>query len=487
MPISKTNWTFISEDSQTTKTWDELLSLQQAEELTIKKMQGRPLQKFGACEHQAIGDEAFVRFSNSLDGGKILFELLTVDCYQRSKEVREQMSVPTLQLKDGVWLSPGDIIALAGDFYGKPHQPICEGQDGHEQQTRFRAAYAVLAEGNSEEISDILALVKEEAFVVKAAKKLSMRPNIALDYKANRENHRFAQITRYFPLIPSLLYSRYSDLALNNLDHFGADAKIAYQAGHTEALKTAKLANDAYHKNDSNQCAKFLTEALIQELFACHFLTDLFASGHIRTPRRELKKLSSSALIAGILAKAMHDEDGKEGLYVRDQNPEKQKHWFAKGDNCLFNEESAGNHEESIQAVVSVLQEVYQVFCEPPENIDEFVETKSCFHAVIPKPDEQKVNFPGLFRIQLEDNTVERRKELTSTGCQDYYTQKEWSPVGTACQLFKSQFFPATSLTETDKKALEEEIELLEKLEKETTAETGEDTDHSSKISCRVM
>ena len=62
------------------------------------------------------------------------------------------------------------------------------------------------------------------------------------------------------------------------MDHFGKDAWMVYRAGHALALGIAKTGNGTIES---------LKSAYLHDAFALHFLTDQFASGHIRTPRIE--------------------------------------------------------------------------------------------------------------------------------------------------------------------------------------------------------
>lgn len=66
----------------------------------------------------------------------------------------------------------------------------------------------------------------------------------------------------------------YLRMAQLNLDHFSADARAAYNAGHTCAIQTAAAGD--------------LQKGYAMNAFADHFLGVCFASGHIRTPRRIL-------------------------------------------------------------------------------------------------------------------------------------------------------------------------------------------------------
>jgi hypothetical protein len=63
-------------------------------------------------------------------------------------------------------------------------------------------------------------------------------------------------------------------LALHNIDHFGAEARLTYNAGHTLALDVASQGD--------------LQKAYAINAFADHYLQDSFAAGHIRVPRSAL-------------------------------------------------------------------------------------------------------------------------------------------------------------------------------------------------------
>ena len=62
------------------------------------------------------------------------------------------------------------------------------------------------------------------------------------------------------------------------MDHFGKDAWTTYKAGHSLALRFAKEGKGDVEK---------LKKAYLYDAFALHYLTDQFASGHIRTARPE--------------------------------------------------------------------------------------------------------------------------------------------------------------------------------------------------------
>lgn len=72
------------------------------------------------------------------------------------------------------------------------------------------------------------------------------------------------------------------EILATNLDHFGDEAKGAYKKEHANALAKA------FEAGAGNDQAAF-GEAVATEAFCQHYLSDLFAGGHIRTPRREIK------------------------------------------------------------------------------------------------------------------------------------------------------------------------------------------------------
>ena len=77
-----------------------------------------------------------------------------------------------------------------------------------------------------------------------------------------------------------VIQGRKLELTENNYDHFLPYAKDAYLTGHQLAIQKAREASE--YPLDPELRKKVLHEAFSMEAFACHFLTDSFASGHIR-------------------------------------------------------------------------------------------------------------------------------------------------------------------------------------------------------------
>lgn len=181
-------------------------------------------------------------------------------------------SSKTFALSDGVILTYGQINGLAGDFYGT-YSPISDGKDAKEQSARFYDAYNTLADGGSrqpKEANDILAVLQEEVDAVNKALENHQDPSVVYAQLPN-VNFALEKITWGRSGIPG-----YLGLAQINWDHFGADARTAYNAGHAAALQTAMEGE--------------LDEAYAMNAFADHFLEDSFSAGHLRTPRRLLHR-----------------------------------------------------------------------------------------------------------------------------------------------------------------------------------------------------
>ncbi len=77
---------------------------------------------------------------------------------------------------------------------------------------------------------------------------------------------------------------RYYKLAANNITHFsaGGTARNEYERVHQQALA------EAFEAGVTGDWAKF-SDAKVTEAFSNHYLTDMFAAGHVRTPRQDMK------------------------------------------------------------------------------------------------------------------------------------------------------------------------------------------------------
>ena len=180
-----------------------------------------------------------------------------------------------LTLPNGVEIKFGEIIALAGDFFGLPNQPIIDpafndvDQEDSGRYQRFRDAYNTLARTPKNELQN-------ELNMLLATLQKEIKDAEAVDASI------WDEITGgvWVAGVPVRL-GRMMQLAENNHDHFLPFAKDAYLTGHQLAIDKAREAGN-YGGDDKDEQKMLLHEAFSLEAFSCHFLTDSFASGHIR-------------------------------------------------------------------------------------------------------------------------------------------------------------------------------------------------------------
>ncbi|GAC1424607.1 MAG: hypothetical protein NVSMB5_18700 [Candidatus Velthaea sp.] len=111
------------------------------------------------------------------------------------------------------------------------------------------------------------------------------------------------------------LRNQYFELAGKNVSHFsaGGTAGATYAAEHTEALHLAFIAGFyAASASRSSSSLVNVTPALTQEAFAQHYLSDMFAGGHVRTERIAIKDWYAKHMpdtknqFVGYMASMMH-------------------------------------------------------------------------------------------------------------------------------------------------------------------------------------
>ncbi|MBK5525728.1 phospholipase [Pseudomonas sp. TH08] len=373
-------------------------------------LKGRPQARFEGGEHTAIGDNTLLRF------------------VENAQPLLAQ-NVP-LHLPNGLSLTYGQVLALGGDFYGIPDRPVSEGATPVDRLQRFNAAFdslAVLPAARAE-ATQILAVMQKEIDAVKQAIKDGKQPHEAYDALGDTLSEEWNKITGGGSFVSALFpLGRYLKLAANNADHFGEWAKLAYIAGHTAALQTA-IAARANH--DEQQ----LERAYAMNAFADHFLTDLFSSGHLRVPRKELAAVVTPSDLGSLITRFMHDEDSKFGLKVRNGHGDQ---WRAYGDKRYFDATDADNRTQVNQAVQTSADEVFAAY------LSGNLPAPSAFTALQRLPDLTAVlnpanNFSPLFRT--EGSKVLRRKDVNNLndsatvddwwGWSTYLLLKDYHPTG---------------------------------------------------------
>lgn len=270
-------------------------------------------------------------------------------------------------------LTYGQLVALGGDFYGvgarpgSPGHPPLEALDpissAQNPKQAFASAFQTLVDAPKEELKQILAVMDEEQRAIDEARKAGLQPSAAYAKLGDSLSYKWSEITGGAPAswgrAGVVLYpGRYIDLATVNMDHFGTDAVKAYLAGHGYALEQAA----ALHGQDpsSPAVASKLLACYAMNAFADHFLTDLFAAGHVRTPRRALWEIPQTvAGETGLLTRAAHNEDNHDGLHFSNARGEK---WTAYGDGKELDEVNAQNLALAIAAVQASAHEVFAAY-----------------------------------------------------------------------------------------------------------------------------
>lgn len=232
-----------------------------------------PVPSFKTDEHVLIGDEIMIRDVDVVVpvGKKNKLQVYAFGDGGKPKKI------------DGALLTLGEIVALAGDYYGTPN-PISDEKDSTSRQSRFIAHYNTLAQ------KDIM-----------------------------KQKEKILSGRSTWDELLALLGENYRGLLVNNFDHFAhdSDSLTAYQAGHEQALKMAHIAHELNKKGTPEAKAEakaYLSLAYTMNAFAGHFLSDSAAGGHVWTPRRVLAS-KFGQYEGGVLANAEHNEDGDHGVF----------------------------------------------------------------------------------------------------------------------------------------------------------------------------
>ncbi len=249
----------------------------------------------------------------------------------------------------GAKLTFGQIIALAGDYFGVALEPISLGADRDEKQKRFLAAYRELANCPSD---DVYRLTKEFDIEEKEAKSAiaeAKAESDGINKVTTKETEIALKSTR----------GKYLTLAEHNLDHFNTQAHDAFWTGYELAMTAAVSASKLPKRTAREQRLEHAYKLLA---FACHFMTDLFASGHMRAPRAELEA-TFGAEIGSLLTLFQHNEDGDMGLEVTAKTKDGIKQtWRAYGDGHLFEKKSTENQNRALSTVQEAVNEIHQAF-----------------------------------------------------------------------------------------------------------------------------
>jgi hypothetical protein len=181
---------------------------------------------------------------------------------------------------------------------------------------------------------------------------------------------------------------RYLALSAQNYCHFVSPgppgqeptpdfALWLYRRYHQRALELARKSADAVNAD------RALLAALAVDAFGCHFLTDHFAGGHLRVPRRLLGETYGVLRGSLRMSLSMHTEDNKIGLWCRSRLPRKDGTrivWEAYGDGMLLRDEARYNLYMVQEAVRRSAAEVFAA------SRNWTLDAVDCADAIVPVP-----------------------------------------------------------------------------------------------------
>lgn len=364
---------------------------------------------FAASEHILLGNQIKLFFSSD-DIGQIAY---------------------VFHLPSGLDATYGEVIAL-GDLYGV--EPISHGKDQTEKDQRFLDAFNSFANDpkSVKEAKEILAVMYYEKKMVEDGIARGENPRDVYK-KIGPEVGRRMNCATGGGCDPNtwwLTQGRYLILAGKNFDHFQHDAWIAYQTGHNLAIKEALSAHQAADKNR-------LALAYAMNAFACHFLSDRFSAGHIRTPRWELSQHTTPSTTGNLLAGYMHNEENAAGIHVHN---ERGDHWVSYGDRSYRNQDNAQNRF----LINEILQtSAKQIFIAYQQGIAPVDETK----LLLPMADEMEnasnQDISPLFYWSADKKKLLRRQDLTNV--YDRHWTDNWWGWSTLAELAEQRGTPAVA------------------------------------------
>lgn len=302
-----------------------------------------------------------------------------------------------LPLANGAQLTFGQICALAGDYYAIAKKPICLGKDEADRKDRFLNAYCTLAFSKRKKIRKILGIIDEQTKAINDAMSQGKPEYVGVQHYKLKE------------VLKALIYTKFKIISiyLSGLDHMNDNALLAHHAGHLLAMEAAAR---AHYIDDPLQRQLQLAYAYSLEAFACHFLTDHFASGHLRAPSSSLY-FEFGTIVSGLFITFMHNEDNNIGLHVENENGDA---WQTFGDAHLFESYNKKTRELAIKALNIVIDDVYGAYQtgQIPKN------TYTDAYKLLPKPTAN--NFRPLFIDDTNSISILYRSDLDDIHCNQY-------------------------------------------------------------------
>lgn len=273
--------------------------------------------------------------------------------------------LPKFTLANGLKMTYGELLSMP-DFYGDPNHQISSEPTYQKRQQRFLRLFSDFSKYDTSYFNKFWPIVQDERKKVAAALKAHQSVSKMYAKLAGKEIFALALVTNF----------RYIELAAKCFDHFSENAILAYQAGHSAAIDTAllgyQIADGENIKSNANcKQAKNIKTCLMlhadqklklayeENAYASHFLSDRFASGHMRTPFQALTTTRPISALGGIAGNYMHNEDNSDGVIVTNNSG---KYWIAYGDDYYFSAKNVTNKAVLKKVLQKSADEIYAAF-----------------------------------------------------------------------------------------------------------------------------
>ncbi|MCA9680434.1 MAG: hypothetical protein KC464_35720, partial [Myxococcales bacterium] len=271
-----------------------------------------------------------------------------------------------IRLTNGRTVSPGEITAMMGDFYGA----YTTGPDGREHFDPA-AAFEAMDNADPEEMDQILAHVRQEQAGVTDAIEHhggeGFEPSAPADLESitqGRHLHTEGGTTTGYSFL---------ELAERNTNHFSTESEEgtdnnmgAYGAFHQMAMQQAQRAQELPPGPEHDEAVR---RARAMEASSQHFMTDRFAGGH-QFDKQQLMDNNSTddhmlpganwadAKEANIRASVVHNEMNRDGVDVHNPNVDGGIPWHAAGDGEWATAGNEDNRTHTARGVVASYAEV---------------------------------------------------------------------------------------------------------------------------------
>ena len=282
--------------------------------------------RFEAGEHDDVVDSAAA--------------VLQASGQQTDEKVTSLMNGEKIRLRNGVEVSPGEITAMMGDFYGAFNK------DGTLNPAK---SFDALNNADPKEMKRILDAVQKEKADVDKAKTAGggFKATDSGDFEAITRNRRPTTDADGVTTGLSML-----ELAQKNDSHFSKKDESGTNNNMGAYREFHQMALDAAQRGDRDT-------ARALEASAMHYLSDRFASGHLVDKEKTMDASGhENGKLRNVVARIVHNDGNEHPASVQNENGQS---WKAMGDEHWADSGNKENREHTSKAVYTSFSEIEQV------------------------------------------------------------------------------------------------------------------------------